>query len=120
MAAAPVATSDRGDAPRDAGRFQPGLAAALHAITRGAVELPELGVTLGVGALFGELGLFTDENRRTASAVAVGETELFCIKYSDVLQLAAQNPRFGFYLMRLMVQRMQNNVARAQARAEKD
>ena len=95
------------------------LAEDAYVIARGAVELPELGVTLGVGALFGELGLFTNENRRTASAVAVGETELFCIKYSDVLQLAAQNPRFGFYLMRLMVQRMQSNVARAQARAEK-
>ena len=95
------------------------LAEEAYVITRGAVELPELGLTLGIGALFGELGLFTDENRRTASAVAVGETELFCIKYSDVLQLAAQNPQFGFYLMRLMVQRMQNNVERAQARAEK-
>ena len=83
------------------------LAEEAYVIVRGAVELPELGVTLGPGALFGELGLFTDENRRTASAVAVGETELFCIKYSDVLQLAAQNPQFGFYLMRLMVQRMQ-------------
>ena len=75
------------------------LSEEAYVITRGAIELPKLGVTLGVGALFGELGLFTDENRRTASAVAVGETELFCIKYSDVLQLAAQNPRFGFYLI---------------------
>jgi hypothetical protein len=95
------------------------LAEEAYVIVSGAVEIPEIGVTLGVGALFGELGLFTDENRRTAGAVTVGETELLCIKYSDVLQLAAQNPQFGLYLMRLMVQRMQRNVARAQARAEK-
>jgi hypothetical protein len=34
------------------------------------------------------------------------------------LQLAAQTPQFGFYLMRLMVQRMQHNVELARARKE--
>jgi len=100
--------------PADAALYRKGdLAEEAFVIVSGGIEVPEFGVTLGVGALFGEIGLFSDENRRTASAVAVGETELLCIKYSDVLQLAAQNPQFGFYLMRLMVQRMQRNVALA-------
>jgi CRP/FNR family cyclic AMP-dependent transcriptional regulator len=86
------------------------LAEDAFVIVRGAIFLPEPGVTLEVGALFGEMGLFTDENRRTASAVAVGDVELLCVRYSDLLQLAAQNPQFGFYLMRLMVRRMQHNV----------
>jgi hypothetical protein len=29
------------------------------------------------------------------------------------MQLVTQNPQFGFYLMRLMVRRMQHNVALA-------
>jgi len=102
--------------PADVALYHKGdLAEEAFVIVRGAIEVPEAGVTLDVGALFGEIGLFTDENRRTASAVAVGETELLCIRYSDVLQLAAQNPQFGFYLMRLMVQRMQRNIALAHA-----
>jgi len=92
------------------------LADDAFVIVRGAIELPEPGVTLGPGALFGEMGLFTDENRRTASAVAKGKVDLLCIRYSDVLQLAAQNPRFGFYLMRLMMRRMQHNVEIARDR----
>ncbi len=100
--------------PADVALYRKGdLAEEAFVIVSGGIEVPEFGVTLGVGALFGEIGLFSDENRRTASAVAVGETELLCIRYSDVLQLAAQNPQFGFYLMRLMVQRMQRNVALA-------
>jgi hypothetical protein len=79
------------------------LADEAFVIVRGVVELPELGVTLGDGAFFGEIGLFTDENRRTASVVTANETELLCIRYSDMRRLAAQNPQFGFYLMRLMM-----------------
>jgi CRP/FNR family cyclic AMP-dependent transcriptional regulator len=91
------------------------LAEDAFVIVRGAILLPEPGVTLEAGALFGEMGLFTDENRRTASAVASGDVELLCVRYSDLLQLAAQNPQFGFYLMRLMVRRMQHNVELARA-----
>lgn len=86
------------------------LSEEAYVLVRGKVALLELGVTLKPGALFGEMGLFTDENRRTATAVAATDVELLCVRYDDLLQLAAQNPQFGFYLMRLMVRRMQHNV----------
>jgi len=86
------------------------LAEDAFVIVSGEIELTEPGVTLRSGALFGEMGLFTDENRRTASAFVASDVELLCIGYSDLLQLTAQNPQFGFYLMRLMVRRMQHNV----------
>jgi hypothetical protein len=92
------------------------LAEDAFVVVKGEIELPELGVKLGPGALFGEMGLFTDENRRTAGAVATDDVELLCVRYTDLLQLAAQNPRFGFYLMRLMMQRMQHNVELARER----
>jgi CRP/FNR family cyclic AMP-dependent transcriptional regulator len=102
--------------PTGAALYRKGdLADEAFVIVRGVVELPEPGITLGDGALFGEIGLFTDENRRTASAVTACDTELLCIRYSDVRRLAAQNPGFAFYLMRLMVQRMQHNVELARA-----
>ena len=64
------------------------------------------------------MGLFTKENRRTATAVAATDVELLCVRYDDLLELAAQNPQFGFYLMRLMMQRMQHNVELARARRD--
>jgi len=75
-------------------------------------------VTLKAGAFFGEMGLFTEENRRTASAVALTDVDLLCVRYDELLELAAQNPQFGFYLMKLMMQRMQQNVDLARAGAQ--
>ncbi len=91
------------------------LSEEAYLIVRGDVHLIEPDVTLKPGALFGEMGMFTSENRRTATAVAATDVDLLCVRYDDLLQLAAQNPQFGFYLMRLMVQRMQHNVELARA-----
>jgi CRP-like cAMP-binding protein len=32
------------------------------------------------------------------------------LRYDDLLQLAAQDPEFSFYLMRLMMRRTQHNL----------
>lgn len=105
--------------PRGATLHRKGdIAEEAFVLVRGAVSLTEPGVTLAPGALFGELGLFAEENRRTATAVADSDVELLCVRYDELLQLAAQNPQFGFYLMRLMMKRMQHNVELARARKQ--
>ncbi len=86
-------------------------------LVKGEIFLLEPGVTLKAGAFFGEMGLFTEENRRTAPAVAVTDVDLFCVRYDELLELSAQNPQFGFYLMKLMMRRMQQNVELARAGA---
>jgi hypothetical protein len=86
------------------------LSEEAYILVHGDVSLPEPGVTLKPGAFFGEMGLFTEENRRTATAVAATDVDLLCVRYDELLELAAQNPQFGFYLMRLMMKRMQHNV----------
>jgi hypothetical protein len=93
------------------------LSQEAYVVVRGKVTLVEPGVTLEPGAFFGEMGLFTEENRRTATAVAATDLELLSVRYDALLELAAQNPQFGFYLMKLMMARMQHNVAIAQATA---
>lgn len=84
-------------------------------LVHGEIFLIEPQVTLKAGAFFGEMGLFTEENRRTASAVAISDVDLLCVRYDELLELAAQNPQFGFYLMKLMMRRMQQNVEHARA-----
>ncbi len=86
-------------------------------LVKGEIFLLEPGVTLKAGAFFGEMGLFTEENRRTATAVAVTDVDLLCVRYDELLELSAQNPQFGFYLMKLMMRRMQQNVELARAGA---
>jgi CRP/FNR family transcriptional regulator, cyclic AMP receptor protein len=86
-------------------------------LVHGEILLPEPQVTLKPGTFFGEMGLFTEENRRTASAVAVTDVDLLCVRYDALLELAAQNPQFGFYLMKLMMGRMQHNVEIARSSA---
>lgn len=86
-------------------------------LVHGEILLPEPQVTLKPGTFFGEMGLFTEDNRRTASAVAVTDVDLLCVRYDALLELAAQNPQFGFYLMKLMMRRMQHNVEIARASA---
>ena len=86
------------------------LADEAYVLLRGEIKLVEPDVTLKPGAFFGEMGMFTEENRRTASAIAYTDVELLCLRYDDLLQLAAQDPEFSFYLMRLMMRRTQHNL----------
>ncbi len=96
------------------------LSEEAYVIVRGRVSLVEPGVTLEAGAFFGEMGLFTEENRRTATVVAATDIDLLCVRYDELLELAAQNPQFGFFLMKLMMQRMQHNVELAREAAAKE
>ncbi|QGM97049.1 Crp/Fnr family transcriptional regulator [Methylocystis parvus] len=96
------------------------LSEEAYVIVKGDILLLEPDVTLKPGAFFGEMGLFTEENRRTASVMAATDVELLCVRYDELLELAAQNPQFGFYLMKLMMQRMQHNVELAREAAAKE
>ena len=85
-------------------------ATSAFVIVKGAVRVPEVDVVLEAGAMFGELGLFATERKRTASIETIEAVDLLEIAYTDVMQLSVQNPEFGFYLMRLLMRRMEHNV----------
>ena len=85
---------------------------AAYVIGEGQVALPELGVILGPGSLMGEMGLFTSGNKRVSGATCVGDVRAWRITYNEFEQLYFQNPQFGFHVVRLMVRRMESNLAR--------
>ncbi len=87
-----------------------------YVIAEGQVSLPDLGVILGPGALFGEMGLFSSTGKRMSSALGVSDVRIYRITYQDFEQLYFQNPQFGLYLVRLMVRRMETNIARVSGR----
>lgn len=87
----------------------------MYLIRSGTVRLTEIDRELGVGEIFGEIGLISPENQRTATAICQGETELMSINREQVLYLFMQQPEFGFYLMRLITGRLMDNVSRAES-----
>ncbi|HKF43901.1 MAG TPA: cyclic nucleotide-binding domain-containing protein [Thermoanaerobaculia bacterium] len=84
-------------------------ASLMYMVLEGTIRLQELGVTVPRGELLGEMGLFAPDHRRTATAVCDTAVEVGVMNDEKVLQLYYQNPEFGFYLFRLVVQRLLEN-----------
>jgi CRP/FNR family cyclic AMP-dependent transcriptional regulator len=80
----------------------------------GRYRLVEAGIDVPVGQTIGELGLIAPENRRTQTFECVEDGELLTIGYGSVEQLYFQNPKFGFYFLRLATQRLFQDVVRLQ------
>ena len=86
-------------------------------IVSGTVELSEIGVTCGAGDVLGEIAAFSPANRRTCTAVCKTDCELYTLSVEAMIQLYYQNPRFGMYLVRVIVQRLLDNWQNADERA---
>ena len=83
--------------------FRKGDAAdKLYLIEKGSIFFPEVGRRLSKGAVFGEVGLFAPQSVRSVSAVCEDDCGLYAITKDKVLELYDQNPRFGFFLIRMV------------------
>jgi hypothetical protein len=89
------------------------LADSMYVVERGEVEIPEYGATLGPGALIGEVGLFAEDNRRTATARAPGLAAVSRLTRDRVRRLHYDNPRFAYSLTRLITARLLTNMRTA-------
>jgi CRP-like cAMP-binding protein len=78
----------------------------VYILGEGTVWLPEVEKSLAAGALFGEIGIFTADRRRTATAVCKTRCEIYTISEEDILRLIVDEPAFGLYLMKLIVKRL--------------
>jgi methyl-accepting chemotaxis protein len=87
------------------------LSSEMFLITKGTVQIPELDLKLGPGEFLGEIGIFSPERKRTASALCDTDVEVLRISARRVFELFCQNPRFAFLLMQLIISRMNQRVA---------
>lgn len=78
------------------------IADKLYLIEDGSVSLPEAGRRLMRGAVFEEVGLFAPHGVRSVTAVCDEVCILHAIRKDKVHELYYQNPRFGFFLIRLV------------------
>ena len=86
-------------------------------IKSGTVRLEEIDVRCGAGDVLGEIAAFTPDNHRTCTAVCESGCELYTLSNEAMIQLFYQNPRFGMFLTRVIVQRLLKNWQEADARA---
>ena len=59
----------------------------LYFIARGRVQIDELGIDLGEGDVFGEIGFFTDATQRTATARCVEDADIYSITETQFMRL---------------------------------
>jgi CRP-like cAMP-binding protein len=78
----------------------------------GKYLLTELGIALGDGRIVGEIGLLAPENKRTASLECLESGDVLTIIYEKVRELYFQNPEFGFYFLKLISERLLQNIGR--------
>lgn len=79
-----------------------------YAVRTGSVEVRGVGMaitTLGPGGIFGEMALI-DDQPRSASAVAVEQTELVVIDRACFHRLIAESPAFSLLVMRVLAGRL--------------
>jgi CRP/FNR family transcriptional regulator, cyclic AMP receptor protein len=99
---------------RGAKLFKVGDAAdRMYVVQSGLLRIVGHGVdrSLGPGELLGEIGMLSPTGLRTASATIEEDAELYTITQQQVLQLYFQNPEFGFFLVRLVTQRLLANLS---------
>jgi len=74
----------------------------LYLLRSGRVDLVELEKVVPPGAVFGEVGVFSESEVRTSSARCTEDCELFSITGDKAVELFYQDPRFGFYIVRAL------------------
>lgn len=85
----------------------------LYLLQEGRVVFSEIGKRVEPGPLFGEVGLFAAEGKRTFTAVCDVDSRLLTITKQKTLELYYQNPKFGMFLIRLVSDYARENAALA-------
>jgi CRP/FNR family cyclic AMP-dependent transcriptional regulator len=82
------------------------FANALFYILKGSVRIVGRDKLVHMGHLVGEMGIFTAQQRRTDGAICETNVEIASITQDKIWELIHQNPEFGVYLLKIVVQRM--------------
>ena len=83
----------------------------------GSLRLVEHGELLGPGAIVGEIGLLSPDNRRTLSISCETDCVMFSLSAEGMAQLYYQNPKLGFHVVRLIVARLTRDAEKARLAA---
>jgi len=88
-------------------------------VADGRLKLTEIGVLIGAGELIGEIGLFSPERKRTQTVMGETDGELYEMTDEMMFQLYYQHPKLGFFIMRLVAERLLNDVRRHEVNGQR-
>jgi len=89
---------------------------AMYVLETGRIRLKEFDVELGPGDVLGEIGVFAPQGERTATATCIDNCRLRKITRDMVRRLVIQNPRFAYYLIGVVTERLVDNLRKAEER----
>jgi CRP/FNR family cyclic AMP-dependent transcriptional regulator len=84
----------------------------LFYLSEGELELTDFAKTLQSGAIFGEIGVFAQNQERTATIVCRTDCRLYELSESKAKQLYFQDRSFGFAVLQLIINRLLENNRR--------
>ena len=82
----------------------------LFYLDRGEVKIVEIGKTVSSGSVLGEIGIFTRDQRRTATVVCVSDCEIYELSESKTKELYYQDPSFGYAVFQIVITRLLENM----------
>ncbi len=89
----------------------------LYYLVSGSIHFPEIEATAVPGDIIGEVGVFSPCKTRTASAVAESDSMLLTLSDQKVLELYYQNPEFGIFIVRMIIERFIHQIRVGRAKA---
>jgi len=90
-------------------------ASDMYYTVSGQYRLVEIETGVPPGEVIGELGLIAPDSKRTLTFACVEGGEMLVISYAQVTELYFQNPKFAFYFLQLISQRLFRDITRLQA-----
>ena len=81
-------------------------------IKQGSLRLVEINKTVGEGAVIGEMGIFSPNQQRMATAVCEKDLEVYMLDKDDVVSLFTQDSKVAVDLMYLSCERFTENIKR--------
>jgi hypothetical protein len=81
-------------------------------VANGKLKLQGIDHYIGPGELIGEIGLFSPEKVRTMTVVCETDCELYQMTDQQIYRLYYQNPKLGFFFIRLIVERLLRDIKR--------
>jgi DNA-binding NarL/FixJ family response regulator len=88
----------------------------LFYVQRGRIQFPELDATVDAGEVFGELGIFSPEHKRTSSAVCETDADRFSLTSEQVRRIYFGNPQFAIFILTLIATRLADGRSSAPER----
>lgn len=87
----------------------------LFYVASGTLRLEGVGVTIEAGNLVGEIGVFSPERLRTMTVICESDCELYQMTDEQIYRMYYQDPKLGFYFMKLIVERLLSDIQRNKA-----